>query len=147
MGCPHRSHFVKTASIGPTPLSVSGAVLEYSLRLLSQFLICAPSLPYRRDRPPPPPQPPPGLLRPFPLCAPRLPSRRDRLAHPAQPRPGLPGPALADEPHQLAPDDYPVRLGRRLGRRLRRRHTRAQPAAPPPPRPRPRRRAASACSR
>ena len=39
MGSPHFSHLVKTASIGPTPLSVSGAVLEYSLRLLSQFLM------------------------------------------------------------------------------------------------------------
>src|SRR4028119_1898172 len=92
MGCPHRSHFVKTASIGRTPLSVSGAVLEYSLRLLSQFLICAPSLLYRRNR----------------------------LAHPAQPGPGLPGPALADEPHQLATDDYPVGLRSRLRSRLRR---------------------------
>src|ERR687893_2489604 len=92
MGCPHRSHFVKTASIGPTPLSVSGALLLYSLRLLSQFLIRAPSLLYRRDR----------------------------LAHPAQPGPGPLGPALADEPHELASNNYSVGLGRRLGRRLRR---------------------------
>src|SRR4028119_929726 len=85
MGCPHRSHFVKTASIGPTPLSVSGAVLEYSLRLLSQFLICAPSLPYRRDR----------------------------LAHPAQPRPGLPGPAPAAPPPQPPPAAAPRAARRR----------------------------------
>src|SRR5918998_1176057 len=42
IGCPHRSHLVKPASIGPTPLSVSGAVREYSRRLLSQFLIASP---------------------------------------------------------------------------------------------------------
>src|SRR5918998_1591589 len=92
MGCPHRSHLVKTASIGPTPLSVSGALLLYSLRLLSQFLIRAPSLLYRRDR----------------------------LAHPAQPGPGPLSPVLGDEPHELAPDNHPVGLRRRLGRRLRR---------------------------
>src|SRR5918998_3664900 len=92
MGCPHRSHLVKTASIGPTPLSVSGALLLYSLRLLSQFLIRAPSLLYRRDR----------------------------LAYPAQPGPSPLSPVLGDGPHELAPDNHPVGLRRRLGRRLRR---------------------------
>src|SRR5215210_3826114 len=76
--------------MGPTPLSVSGALREYSLRLLSQFLIGVP----------------------------RLLDRKDRVAHPAQPPPRLLGPAFGDEPHQLAADDDAVRLGRRLRRRL-----------------------------
>src|SRR5918998_2989860 len=87
MGCPHRSHLVKTASMGPTPLSVSGALREYSLRLLSQFLIGVP----------------------------RLLDRGDRVAHPAQPPPRLLRPAVGDEPHQLAADDDAVRLRRGLG--------------------------------
>src|SRR5215211_2958044 len=90
MGCPHRSHLVKTASMGPTPLSVSGALREYSRRLLSQFLIGVP----------------------------RLLDSSDRVAHPTQPPPRLLRPAVGDEPHQLAADDYPVGLRRGLGRRL-----------------------------
>src|SRR4028118_1380260 len=92
MGCPHRSHFVKTASIGPTPLSVSGAVLEYSLRLLSQFLIRTPSLLYRRDRLAHPAQPPPGPPAP-------------PLAHPvaAPPPPPPPPPRPPRAPRATAP--------------------------------------------
>src|SRR5215203_6787643 len=82
MGCPHCSHLVKTESIGPTPLSVSGALREYSLRLLSQFLMPTSSL---HD---------PG----------------ERLAHLAQPSAGPPSPAFLDEPHELASDDDSVGL-------------------------------------
>src|SRR5918998_4670173 len=110
MGCPHRSHLVKTASIGPTPLSVSGALREYSLRLLSQFLMAVPRLLYRGDR----------------------------FADPAQPLPRPLGPILADEPHQLAPYGDPVRLDRRLRRVLRgtypepQSHRRLRPLPHPP---------------
>src|SRR5215203_7170564 len=82
MGCPHCSHLVKTESIGPTPLSVSGALREYSLRLLSQFLMPTSSL---HD---------PG----------------ERLAHLAQPSAGPLSPTFLDEPHELASDDDSVGL-------------------------------------
>src|SRR5215210_3172468 len=51
--------------MGPTPLSVSGALREYSLRLLSQFLIGVPRLLDRKDRVAHPAQPPPRLLGPL----------------------------------------------------------------------------------
>src|SRR5215203_3375373 len=82
MGCPHCSHLVKTESIGPTPLSVSGALREYSLRLLSQFLMPTSSL---HDS-------------------------GERLAHLAQPSAGPLSPAFLDEPHKLASDDDSVGL-------------------------------------
>src|SRR5918998_93630 len=103
MGCPHRSHLVKTASIGPTPLSVSGALLLYSLRLLSQFLIRAPSLLYRRDRLAHPAQPGPGPLSPG-----------DAVDEPRRERHGLLHPGLRRRRgHERAEADAAVRA--RLG--------------------------------
>src|SRR5215207_9596118 len=104
MGCPHLSHLVKTPSIEPMPLSVSGVVREYSLRLLSQFLILSPNLRTLHRR-----------------------STRERLTYPTKPLPGHLRPTLPDELHQLAPDDDPIGLRRRgLSSGLRRRYAEAQ---------------------